>query len=260
MTIQQLTNNLNSSDSASAIADAPFSESVITQLAAEFFSALPKPNSQGLNLDLQHATQSIAHPPQPKDPVAALSGRIPAIVQQSNLNPNSAQHYIEPTADHPERRILSSSPVIGGAQNPDPSALLNRLHIPSTQHAPSTLRDRSVGDNDSEVQSANPSINTQLPLQNHTTGQSNYYFLDIPQPEQSHLNIQTAQPHNPVTFDHYHVLMTINLKLYSKIGMISLQQQRQVITLLIQLVLIKRNVIMICKSLRLNKVINLLIF
>ncbi|WP_296279310.1 family 2A encapsulin nanocompartment cargo protein cysteine desulfurase [uncultured Acinetobacter sp.] len=213
MTIQQLTNNPNSTDSASAIGDAPFSESLITQLAAEFFSALPKPNSQGLNLDLPvHATQSIAHPPQPKDPVAALSGRIPAIVQQSNLNPNSAQHYIEPTADHPERRILSSSPVIGGAQNPDPSALLNRLHIPSTQHAPSTLRDRSVGDNDSEVQSANPSINTQLPLQNHTTGQSNYYFLDIPQPEQSHLNIQTAQPHNPVTFDHYHVIDDHQLK------------------------------------------------
>lgn len=213
MTIQQLTNNPNPTDSASAIADAPFSESLITQLAAELFSALPKPNSQGLNLDLpEHATQSIAHPPQPKDPVAALSGRIPAIVQQSNLNPNSAQHYIEPTADHPERRILSSSPVIGGAQNPDPSALLNRLHIPSTQHAPSTIRDRNGSDNNSEVQSANPSINTQLPLQNHTTGQSNYYFLDIPQPEQSHLNIQTAQPHNPVTFDHYHVVDDHQLK------------------------------------------------
>lgn len=218
MTIQQHTNNLNPTDSASAIADAPFSESVMTQLAAAFFSALPKPNSQGLNLDLpEHTNQGISHPPQPKDPLAALSGRIPAIVQQSNLNPNSAQHYIEPTADHPERRILSSTPVIGGAHNPDPSALLNRLHIPSTHHAPSTVSDRSH----SEVQSVNPSINTQVPLQNHTTGQSNYYFLNIPQPEPTYLNIQTApSPNLPSVddyadnyhVDHYHVIQDHQLK------------------------------------------------
>lgn len=191
MTIQQHTNNKNPTDSASAIADAPFSESVMTQLAAAFFSALPKHNPQGLNLNLpEHANQGISHPPQPKDPVAALSGRIPAIVQQSNLNPNSNQHYIEPTADHPERRILSSTPVIGGAHNPDPSALLNRLHISS---------------NSSALKSLNPLHSKGLVQnsQNVTTGSSDYYFLDIPKPEATDLNIQTTPSPNPFSNDGY---------------------------------------------------------
>ena len=204
MTIQQHTNNINPTDSASAIADAPFSESVMTQLAAAFFSALPKHNPQGLNLDLpEHSNQGISHPPQPKDPVAALSGRVPAIVQQSNLNPNSNQHYIEPTADHPERRILSSTPVIGGAHNPDPSTLLNRLHIPS---------------NNSELKSVNPA-NSQSPLQslqNAATRSSDYYFLDIPKPKATDLNIQTTP--SPDSFsvdgyaDNYHVIQDHKLK------------------------------------------------
>ncbi|MEG0487158.1 MAG: family 2A encapsulin nanocompartment cargo protein cysteine desulfurase [Acinetobacter sp.] len=209
MTIQQLTNNLNPTDSASAIADAPLSESVMTQLAAAFFSALPNHNPQGLNLDLpEHANQGISHPPQPKDPVAALSGRVPAIVQQSNLNPNSAQHYIEPTADHPERRILSSTPVIGGAHNPDPSALLNRLHIPS---------------NNSELKSVN-SANSQSPLQNlqnAATRSSHYYFLDIAKPEATDVNIQTTPSPNSLSVDgyadndhvdNYHVIQDHQLK------------------------------------------------
>lgn len=196
MTIQQPTNNINPTDSASAIADAPFSESVMTQLAAAFFSALPKHNPQGLNLDLpEYANQGISHPPQPKDPVAALSGRIPAIVQQSNLNPNLAQHYIEPTADHPERRVLSSSPVIGGAHHPDPSALLNRLDIPSTN---------------SELKSISP-LNSQglVPKlqrpnsQNATTGSSDYYFLDITKPTTTDLNTQTTPSSEPFPVDGY---------------------------------------------------------
>lgn len=186
MTIQQLTSNLPSTDAASATADAPISESVIAQLAAEFFSALPKQNSHGLNLDLpEHAAPSISHPPQPKDPIAALSGRIPAVVQQSSLNPNSTQRLANPTADHPERRILSSSPVIGGAHNPDPSALFNRIHLPSGA---------------SEVPQASPT------LANDVSGPSAYYFLDIPKPD----SLQTSQSgdvlRNPFAFDDYHVV------------------------------------------------------
>ncbi|MDM1247396.1 cysteine desulfurase [Acinetobacter sp. R933-2] len=186
MTIQQLTSNLPSTDAASATADAPISESVIAQLAAEFFSALPKQNAHGLNLDLpEHAAPSISHPPQPKDPIAALSGRIPAVVQQSSLNPNSTQRLADPTTDHPERRILSSSPVIGGAHNPDPSALFNRIHLPSGA---------------SEVPQASPT------LANDVSGPSAYYFLDIPKPD----SLQTSQSgdvlRNPFAFDDYHVV------------------------------------------------------
>ena len=42
MTIQQLTSNQPTADIASGVPDAPISESVIAQLAAEFFSALPR--------------------------------------------------------------------------------------------------------------------------------------------------------------------------------------------------------------------------
>ena len=44
MTIQQLTSNQPTADISSSAPDAPISESVIAQLAAEFFSALPKQN------------------------------------------------------------------------------------------------------------------------------------------------------------------------------------------------------------------------
>ena len=100
MTIQQLTSNQPTADIASGVPNAPISESVIAQLAAEFFSALPSQNPQGFNFDLP------SHQPQPRDPIAALSGRVPAVLQQTSLNPTSTQHFIEPTADHPERRIL----------------------------------------------------------------------------------------------------------------------------------------------------------
>lgn len=194
MTIQALTSNSLPTDTSSAQADAPISESVLTQLAAEFFSALPKQNAQGLNLDLpeQATGNGISHPPQPKDPIAALSGRVPAVVQQSSLNPSATQRLADPTADHPERRVLSSAPVIGGAHNPDPSALSNRIHLPSaTTETPSA----SV-----------------ISQQNTAQGQSAYYFLDIPKPDALQATAPGDVLRNPFAFDDYHVVDDHQLK------------------------------------------------
>lgn len=203
MTIQQLTSNQSTPDiSSDHIADAPISESVIAQLAAEFFSALPKQNPQGFNFDLpDQRSQGISHQPQPKDPITALSGRIPAIVQQANLNPDSTHHYVEPTADHPERRILSSSPIIGGANTPDPFAVGQKLDL-SLNPTPITQ------------QTAPSNLTTTAPHQ----AQSSYYFLDLPHPEVASaqtVNTNVAQTDvlkNPYAFDHYHVTDDQQLK------------------------------------------------
>lgn len=195
MTIQAHTNKTTSTDFASA-ADAPISESLITQLAAELFSVLPKHNPQGLNLDLPEQPHSgITHAPQPKDPVAALSGRVPSFVQQSSLNPDATKRYVDPSSDHPERRALSSAPIIGGAQHPDTSALLNHLHPPShITGLSSTATTASV------------------PAQNSTSGQSAYYFLDIPKPEAVSTLPQIDALRNPYAFDDYHVVDDQQLK------------------------------------------------
>ncbi|MDV2468814.1 family 2A encapsulin nanocompartment cargo protein cysteine desulfurase [Acinetobacter chinensis] len=194
MTIQALTSNSLPTDTSSAQADAPISESVLTQLAAEFFSALPKQNAQGLNLDLpeQATGNDISHPPQPKDPIAALSGRVPAVVQQNSLNPSATQRFADPTADHPERRVLSSAPVIGGAHNPDPSALSNRIHLPSAT-------------------TETPSAST-ISQQNTAQGQSAYYFLDIPKPDALQATAPSDVLRNPFAFDDYHVVDDHQLK------------------------------------------------
>ncbi|BAP36765.1 putative cysteine desulfurase [Acinetobacter guillouiae] len=203
MTIQQLTNNQATPDiSSDHIADAPISESVIAQLAAEFFSAVPKQNPQGFNFDLpDQRPQGISHQPQPKDPITALSGRIPAIVQQANLNPDSTHHYVEPTADHPERRILSSSPIVGGANTPDPFAIGQKL-------------DLSLNPTQITQQTAPSNLTTTAPHQ----AQSSYYFLDLPHPEVASaqtVNTNAAQTDvlkNPYAFDDYHVTDDQQLK------------------------------------------------
>ena len=188
MTIQQLTSNQPTADIASGVPNAPISESVIAQLAAEFFSALPSQNPQDFNFDLP------SHQPQPRDPIAALSGRVPAVLQQTSLNPTSTQHFVEPTADHPERRILSSSPIVGGANTPDPLAATHGLDL---SFAPSSFSQQSAPAN---VPAATPS-----------TASSNYYFLDLPQPEA--VSPQTVNSNatqvdvlkNPYAFDNFHV-------------------------------------------------------
>jgi len=196
MTIQQLTSNQPAVDiSREHDTGVPISEAVLTQLAAEFFSSLPKQNAQGLNLDLPE--YGIAHQPQTKDPIAALSGRIPAVVQQTSLSPDAARHYVDPTLDHPERRAISSAPIIGGASNPDPSSLLNRIHLPS---------------NVNEVPSITPSTGS-FPTQNLITEQHSFYFLDISQPELSNTSVpHTDVLRNPYAFDSYHVTDDHQLK------------------------------------------------
>ena len=193
MTIQQLTSNQPSDIVPSHSTDAPISESLITQLAAEFFSALPKQNAQGFNFDLPDPhSHGISHVPQPKDPIAALSGRVPAIVQQTSLNPASTQHFIEPTIDHPERRILSSAPVIGGANTPDPLAATRGLDL---SFIPSAIS-----------QQAEPTIPATT-----SHAQSSYYFLDLPKSDV--VNPQTVNTNatqvdvlkNPYAFDNHHV-------------------------------------------------------
>ena len=192
MTIQPPTNN-----SSAATHEAPVNESVIAQLANELFAALPQQNIHALNFELPDQALGHSHHPQPKDPIAALSGRIPAVVQQAHLNPKSTQHYVEPTADHPERRILSSAPISGGAHTPDPFIVTPDLDLAlnSTSASPST----------SPTALAAPE-------------QSHFYFLDFAQIET--LDSQNVQHHikqikgtkNPYAFDDYHVTDDHHLK------------------------------------------------
>ncbi|MFT0694656.1 family 2A encapsulin nanocompartment cargo protein cysteine desulfurase [Acinetobacter bereziniae] len=192
MTIQQPTNN-----SSAATQDAPIHESVITQLANELFAALPQQKKQALNFELPDQVLGQSHTPQPKDPIAALSGRIPAIVQQAHLNPKSTQHYVEPTTDHPERRTLSSAPIIGGAHTPDPFTVTPdwNLALNSTSALPSTP-----------------------PATSATPSQSAFYFLDFAQNESvdaenlQHNISQTKGIKNPYAFDDYHVTNDHHLK------------------------------------------------
>ena len=137
MTIHQPTSNPLGQLPAGPSLDIPvqnagLDESVLNKMAAEFFSALPGQSPQGFNFDVP------AHQPQPKDPVLALAGRIPGVVQQHSLNPDLSKHYVNPAADHPERRLLSSAPIVGGAHTPDPFGAIpksgNFAAPPAIQH------------------------------------------------------------------------------------------------------------------------------
>lgn len=174
MTIHRPTNNPLATLPTGAEFDVPVQNagldvSVLNQLAAEFFSALPNQhqNTHGFNFDLP------SHQPQPKDPVLALAGRIPSVAQQLDLNPSSAKHYVDPTADHPERRLASSAPMIGGAHTPDVFATLKGVDVKApTEQTPVHLS-----------QNAQPS----------TASASPYYFLDFAQPESTHVLPQHRQ-------------------------------------------------------------------
>ena len=125
MTTQLTTNNPNSSPTGSEVVGVqpPSSfpdEATLSRLASEFFAALPSSGSghpSGLNLDLPVATPP--HPPQPAEPLAALSGRAPNIAYEKSLNPEYPEH-IPNYPDYPERRAVASAPVVGGANLPKP--------------------------------------------------------------------------------------------------------------------------------------------
>lgn len=197
MTIHQATNNpLGQLPTGQAldlpVQAAPLDESVLNQLAAEFFSALPNQNPQGFNFDLP------THPPQPKDPILALAGRIPSIVQQQGLNPDISKQYVNPTADHPERRILSSSPFVGGANTPDPLAAIKHVNpLGASQHL--SYDEFSINE-------------PQLPQA------SSHYFLDFAQEDRkAPVSVALGQAaKNPYATDDYHLIDDRQLKSIAK--------------------------------------------
>lgn len=95
------------------------------------------------------------HPPQPGEPFSALSGRAPNIAFQKSLNPEYPGH-IPNLPDYPERRIVASAPVVGGANLPRPPF---EPHLPQAAHSEPNV----------------PRIEPNLPT---GTGESPYYFLN----------------------------------------------------------------------------------
>jgi len=238
MTTQLTTSNLQGSPTGPEVtgvnppANFP-DESTIARLANEFFSALPSSSSSaspsGLNLDLPVGAPP--HPPQPGEPFSALSGRAPNIAFQKSLNPEYPEH-IPNLPDYPERRIVASAPVVGGANLPRPPF---EPHLPQAAHsepnvpriapslptgagespyyflndfsAPNTAEPsvKGVEDNYSVVQSFQLPHGDQLkslltedrfvtntPLQ--SSASSAFYFLDLPQTGQSYSHYQPSQP------------------------------------------------------------------
>ena len=119
------------------------------------FSAVPSSSSStspsGLNLDLPVGAPP--HPPQPGEPFSALSGRAPNIAFQKSLNPEYPEH-IPNLPDYPERRIVASAPVVGGANLPRPPF---EPHLPQAAHSEPNV----------------PRIEPNLPT---GAGESPYYF------------------------------------------------------------------------------------
>ncbi|HCJ6433891.1 family 2A encapsulin nanocompartment cargo protein cysteine desulfurase [Acinetobacter baumannii] len=238
MTTQLTTSNLQGSPIGSEVvgvnppANFP-DESTIAQLANEFFSALPSSSSStsssGLNLDLPVGAPP--HPPQPGEPFSALSGRAPNIAFQKSLNPEFPEH-IPNLPDYPERRIVASAPVVGGANLPRPPF---EPHLPEAAHsepnvpriepslptgtgespyyflndfsAPNAIEPsvKGVEDNYSVAQSfqlphgdqlksllTEDRFATNTPPQSSTS--SAFYFLDLPQSGQSYSHYQPSQP------------------------------------------------------------------
>ena len=128
-------------------------ESTIARLANEFFSSakLKQFDFSIGNLDLPVGAPP--HPPQPGEPFSALSGRAPNIAFQKSLNLEYPEH-IPNLPDYPERRIVASAPVVGGANLPRPPF---EPHLPQAAHS------------DPNVPRIEPSLPT-------GAGESPYYF------------------------------------------------------------------------------------
>lgn len=239
MTTQLTTSNLQGSSTGPEVtgANPPANfpdESTIARPANEFFSAVPSSSSStspsGLNLDLPVGAPP--HPPQPGEPFSALSGRAPNIAFQKSLNPEYPEH-IPNLPDYPERRIVASAPVVGGANLPRPPF---EPHLPQAAHsepnvpriepnlptgadgspyyflndfsAPNAAEPsvKGVEDNYSVAQSFQLPHGDQLkslliedrfaadaPTQTSASS-SSFYFLDLPQSGQSYSHYQPSQP------------------------------------------------------------------
>ncbi len=232
MTTQLTTSNLNSSPTGSEVVGVqpPSSfpdEATLSRLASEFFAALPSSGSghpSGLNLDLPVATPP--HPPQPAEPLAALSGRAPNIAYEKSLNPEYPEH-IPNYPDYPERRAVASAPVVGGANLPKPPfeptfpqavhsapnvALVEPSRPSSSDASPFYFLNDFAAPNTSSSEFDAAGFATaqsfQLPqgdglkslLQDEQKPQppsqssSGFYFLDIPSSHQAYGNYQPSQP------------------------------------------------------------------
>ena len=189
MTTQLTTNNLSSAGVSDLGRVTPVGitppsnfpdEATLQKLANEFFSNLPNTgNSSGLNLDLPNFAPP-PHPPQPAEPIAALSARAPNIAYQKSINPELPDH-IPNYPDYPERRAIASAPIIGGANIPKP---------PFEPHAPEVLK------NPANI----PQIENALPKNDANSG---FYFLnDFSKPE--------VTPSNPVS-DNYAIAESFKL-------------------------------------------------
>ncbi|MBK0062329.1 MULTISPECIES: family 2A encapsulin nanocompartment cargo protein cysteine desulfurase [unclassified Acinetobacter] len=239
MTTQLITNNLAStskeqgnstgSEKANVYPPSHFpDEATLSRLASEFFAALPSSgsnHSSGLNLDLPNVGAP-PHPPQPAEPLAALSGRAPNIAYEKSLNPEYPEH-IPNYPDSPERRAIASSPVIGGANLPKPpiepnfpAAIHSAPNIPLVEPSSTSTSEASPFYflNDFVAPQTSNSVfeaahfataqSFQLPqgdaLANllsdeqkakpQSQSSSGFYFLDIPSNNQAYGNYQPSQP------------------------------------------------------------------
>ncbi|GAA5629490.1 cysteine desulfurase [Acinetobacter calcoaceticus] len=235
MTTQLTTSNLNSRPSGSEVdgvhppSNFP-DEATLSRLASEFFAARPSAGNghfSGLNLDLPNVGTP-PHQPQPTEPLAALSGRVPNIAYEKSLNPEYPEH-IPNYPDYPERRAIASAPVVGGANLPRPpiepnfpQAIHSAPNVPVVESSrPSSsetspfyfLNDFSApSSSSSEFDAANfaAAQSFQLPhgdalksllqqdaqtsTQAKNNASSGFYFLDLPQHNGDYGNYQPSQP------------------------------------------------------------------
>lgn len=100
-----------------------FDEAMLSQMANAFFASWP--GAPATDSALPTAVQSMDHAtapphlPQTAEPMPALSNRVPNIAYEKSINPDYPEH-IPNYPDYPERRMLASAPVVGGANLPRP--------------------------------------------------------------------------------------------------------------------------------------------
>lgn len=139
-----------------------FDEAMLSQMANAFFASWPGAAStdQALPTALQSADHPTAPPhlPQTAEPISALSSRVPNIAYEKSIHPDYPEH-IPNYPDYPERRMLSSAPVIGGANLPRP---------PYEAKFPQLRDDLARGQQPSKVQSGLSA-----------TEMAPFYFLDF---------------------------------------------------------------------------------
>lgn len=194
-TINNPVRTQTNTDAGSHLAAALLDENVIRQMANEFFSMLPGLASNSSAEYIAPITP--AHAPQAAEPLTALSTRAPNTAYQKSLQPDYPEH-IPNMPDDPERRMVSSAPVIGGAKLPTP---------PYEPHFPQ-LRDELPRQ-----------YIPQKPQNGRSTTETGFYFLD-PEKLGSPHNFQ----HNELQLDHLQQVNTTGPQLLSE------QELKQLLT------------------------------